>query len=502
MAKYILAHDLGTSGNKATLFTTDGELVKSVLKTYSVNFYNSNWAEQNPEEWWQAVCDSTRELVDGINVNEVVGISYSGQMMGCVCVDKSGNSLRPAIIWADMRAQAEAELLKNKIGEKEFYYITGHKASSSYGLAKFMWVKNNQPEIYKNTYKFLNAKDYMVYKMTGKFYAEYSDASSTNAFDLNTFKWSEEIIDASGVDCDMFPEVVASTHIAGELTTKAAQECGLKAGIPVVMGGGDGMCASVGAGSVAPGQVYNCLGSSSWVCTTAEKPVYDPEMRTFNWAHLVPGMIGPCGTMQTAGAAFSWLKNTICTGESMLEDMGKGDVYELINSQIASSPAGSNGVMFLPYLIGERSPWWNPQAKGAFLGLKMENTRADMLRSVVEGIGMNLNIIYKILCADMKPESITVIGGMAKGDIQRQILADIYGIPVVPVVSLDEATAMGAAVAAGVGVGELKDFSEIDKFIAYNEASKPIAQNVEKYEHLQNIFEEAYHSLNKINSML
>ncbi len=502
MAKYLLAHDLGTSGNKATLFTTDGELVGSVLKTYSVNFFNANWAEQNPEEWWQAVCDSTRELTAGIDSKDIVAISYSGQMMGCVCVDKGGNSLRPAIIWADMRAQSEAKLLMDKVGEREFYHITGHKASSSYGLEKFMWVKNNEPDVYKNTYKFLNAKDYMVYKMTGKYYTEYSDASSTNAFDLNTFKWSDEIVDASGIDCDMFPEAVQSTFVAGELTSDAAQECGLKAGIPVVMGGGDGMCASVGAGSVAPGQTYNCLGSSSWVCTTSEKPVYDEEMRTFNWAHLVPGMIGPCGTMQAAGAAFSWLKNTVCTGESMLEAQGKGDVYEIINAQIASAPAGANGVMFLPYLIGERSPWWNPDAKGAFLGLKMENTRADMLRSVVEGIGMNLNIIFNILSEGKKPESITVIGGMAKGDVQRQILADIYGIDVLPVVALDEATSMGAAVAAGVGVGALKDFGDVDKFIAYREPSKPIAENVKKYEHLQSIFEKAYHALYDINNML
>ncbi len=502
MAKYLLAHDLGTSGNKATLFTTEGALVKSVLRTYSVNFFNSNWAEQNPEEWWQAVCDSTRELVSGIDINDVVGISYSGQMQGCVCVDKDGNSLRPAIIWADMRAREEAELLKEKIGEREFYHITGHKPSSSYGLEKLMWVKNNEPDIYKKTYKVMNAKDYMVLKMTGNYYTEFSDASSTNAFDLNTFTWSEGIVDASGVDCEMFPEAVQSTYVAGELHSKAARECGLKSGIPVVMGGGDGMCASVGAGSVAPGHVYNCLGSSSWVSMTTEKPVYDDQMRTFNFAHIVPGMIGPCGTMQTAGAAFSWLKNTVCTSEGMMQDMGKGDAYELINSQIASSPAGANGVMFLPYLIGERSPWWNPEAKGAFLGLKMENTRADILRSVVEGIGMNLNIILDIICGNEKPKSITVFGGMAKGHIQRQILADIYGIDVLPVVALDEATSMGAAVTAGVGVGALKDFSEVDKFIAYREPSKPIPQNAEKYKHLQAIFEKAYHALNEINSML
>lgn len=495
MPKYLIAHDLGTSGNKATLFTADGEYVKSKVASYDTKFFNANWAEQNPDDWWEAVCLSTRELMQGIDAGSVAAVSFSGQMMGCLCIDKNGMPLRDHIIWADMRAVAEEEFVRAHIDTPKFYRITGHRPSASYTLAKLLWIKNNEPDIYKKIYKVLNAKDYIVYKMTGRFFTDYSDATGTNAFDLNTFLWSEEILDGVGVDGDLLPEAVPSTHVAGELQRQAAEECGLIPGIPVVIGAGDGTAATVGAGSVAEGVTYNCLGSSSWIATTTKNPVFDEQMRTFNWAHAVPGMVVPCGTMQAAGNSYAWMKKELCGGELLRAKQEGVSAYDLINGEIAASPAGANGLYYLPYLIGERSPRWNPNAKGAFIGLTMEHTHADMLRSVVEGIGMNLKLILDIMRAHLHIKTIIALGGLAKSDVCLQIFADIFGIDVKPLNHLEEASSIGAAVCAGVGVGALRDFSEVEKFVYPVGMFEPDRKNCKRYEKMIGIFNHSYDAL-------
>ena len=215
MKRYILAHDLGTSGNKATLFTTDGDLVDSKTYPYDTHYFRGNWAEQNPSDWWRAVCDSTGALINNIDIGQIACVAFSGQMMGCVCVDKKGRPLRNSIIYSDQRALQEERHLLNQIGEKEFYSITGHRASASYSIEKLMWIKNNEPDFYKQTYKMLNAKDYINFKLTGKMATDYSDASGTNAFDLNTYKWSDRIVEISGIDGEMLPDTRESTFVLG-----------------------------------------------------------------------------------------------------------------------------------------------------------------------------------------------------------------------------------------------------------------------------------------------
>lgn len=495
MTKYIIAHDLGTSGNKASLFNDKGEYIGSTIYPYKTDYFNANWAEQEPLDWWRAVCETNKLLTKDIDKKDIAAISFSGQMMGCVCVDRNGNALRRAIIWADMRATREQAFLESRIDKDRFYKITGHKISCSYSLEKLMWVRNNQPEIYEKTYKMLNPKDFIVHKLTGEFLTDYSDASGTNAFDLTAFEWSREIIGAAGIDEDKFPRAVPSTYIAGEISEQVALECGLYKGTKVVMGGGDGCCANVGAGSVSEGKTYNCLGSSSWIATTTKQPIFDDQYRTFNWAHAVPGFIAPCGTMQSAGAAFNWVKNQICTSEVLEAKQKAISPYELINQEIAESVVGSNGLYFLPYLMGERSPRWNPHAKGAFIGLKMEHTRADLLRSVIEGIAYNLNIILKVFRQKMEINEITVIGGMAKGQIQRRILADVFNTKLLTLNYLDEASSIGAAVCAGVGVGVLKDFSEVDKFIMVVKEDEPVPAHAQKYAGLSAAFDKCYTAL-------
>ncbi len=497
MPKFLLAHDLGTSGNKAVLYTLEGQLVASRTCPYDTRFFNGNWAEQEPLDWWAAVCGSTRELLEAAkaSASDVAVVALSGQMMGCTPVDREGHALRPSILYCDQRATKECGELLSKIDQKSFYAILGHRASASYALEKLMWIRDHEPAIYARTHKTLCAKDYINCRLTGRMATDYSDASGTNAFDLNTFRWSEKILDLAGVDGEMFPEAMESTAILGTITSQAARETGLKEGTPVAAGGGDGSCAGVGVGCVKPGTAYNYLGSSSWIGLTVEKPIVDEEMRTMNWAHCVPGYLHPSGTMQTAGASHNWLKNTLCQKE--IEEGARLGVspYELIDAAVARVPAGANGVLFLPYMLGERTPWWNPNARGAFIGLNLATKRDDMLRAVLEGITMNLGIIVNIFRRHVPIEAITVIGGGARSQIWRQMMADIYGCPVESLNFLEEATSMGAAVIGGVAAGLFDGFDVIHRFVRVDHTAVPDAEQQKVYCRLMPVFEKAYRSL-------
>jgi len=495
MKRCILAHDLGTSGNKATLFTTEGKLEKSVTVPYGTHYFNTNWVEQDPEDWWNAVCSSTQSLVSGVDVREIAAIAFSGQMMGCLCVDREGRPLRPAILYSDQRSVRECDAILQRIDAKEFYRITGHRASASYSVEKLMWVRNHEPEVYAKTHKMLHAKDYLNFRLTGVMATEYSDASGTNVLDLNSLRWSEKLIGITGIDGEKLPTLKASTDVVGELTANAAKALGLPAGIPVVAGGGDGVCAGVGVGSVKPGMTYNYLGSSSWIATTTEKPIYDEQMRTFVWAHAVPGYVHPCGTMQTAGGAYAWLKNEICTLEKAFATELGLSPYDIINSEIEKSPPGANGLVFLPYLLGERTPRWNPDAKGALLGLTLEHKRSDVLRAVMEGITLNLSIILDIFREQVPIREITVIGGGAKGGVWRKIMADVYQADILRPNYLEEATSMGAAIIGGVGCGVFKSFDVTDRFIEITDRVRPDPALAPVYKETKDLLNDSYDAL-------
>ena len=300
-------------------------------------------------------------------------------MMGCVPVDMSGKAIRPAIIWADQRSTAQADALLEQIPAQEFYRITGHRASASYSIEKLMWIRDHEPDSFSRIYRTLQPKDYLVCKLTGRFVTDYSDASSTNALDLSTLTWSDEILKASKLDPSLFPDLMPSTAVIGELTASVAKECGLAAGTPIVLGAGDGVCAATGAASVSSGDAYHYLGSSSWIAYTADAPLYDPEMRTFNWVHMVPGKFCPTGTMQAAGNSFNYIRDMLCDGEAIRAKANGQTVYDAINRMLRESPIGSRGIIYLPYLLGERSPRWNPIARGAYIGLTMEHSRSDLV---------------------------------------------------------------------------------------------------------------------------
>lgn len=504
MSKYILAHDLGTSGNKATLYDINGKLCASSLYEYPTYYPNPNWVEQDSADWWKAVCVTTKALIEKSKISnkDIACVSFSGQMMGCLLVDKKGEALRNMIIWADMRSVKQAELIENLLGMEKVYKITGHRVSPSYSAAKLLWIRDNQPEIYKKAHKILQAKDFIIHKLTGKFVTDYSDASGTNLFDIRSKKWSSEILKALDIEQDLLPELHKSSDIVGNVSLPAASQTGLLKGTPVVVGGGDGSCACVGAGVVQEGRTYNVLGSSSWISLASKEPIYDSEMRTFNWVHLDPEFYTPCGTMQTAAYSLSWIKDTLCAEEIMAAKKQNKSPYELIDEKVMKSPAGANKLLFLPYLLGERCPRWNPDAKGSFIGMTIRTTKEDVLRSVLEGVGYNLKVILDIFDKANPIDEISIIGGGAKGKVWLQILSDIWQKPLLVPEYIEEATSMGAAICGGVGIGAFENFRVINKFNAIKSKVTPNPENKELYSKLYSTFNDSYLALEEVFSKL
>lgn len=496
--QYILAHDLGTSGDKASLYDQDGRLIASTTESYKTHYQKTGWAEQEPEDWWMAVCTSTKTVLEKSNTaaKDVVCVSFSGQMMGCLAVDKDGKPLGKSIIWADQRATQETQFMKNVFGEDKLYRVTGTSIAPNYSLEKILWLKNNKREIYDNAEVFLNAKDYIVYKLTGKFATDYSDASGTNLFDIKKKVWSDDIINASGIDANKLPELHASTDVIANISNEAAQAIGLTANTAVVIGGGDGPCATVGAGAVNEGDIYNYFGSSSWVSVTTSEPLYDPNQATFNLCHLDSNLYMAPGTMQSAGGSYEWMRQAICDAGKMTGEMAELCDYNALNERAMESSPGANGLVFLPYLMGERCPYWNPNARGAFIGLTVGHTRADVVRAVFEGPIYNLRVIIDLFKAQgIKAKEICAIGGAIQSDFICQLMADIYEMELLRPMMLEEATSFGAAVAGGVGIGLFKDFSEAKKMIRIRNRIQPNKEKSEKYMQMYPIFKGAYHAL-------
>ena len=498
MAKLIIAHDLGTTGNKATLYDADGELVGTAFAPYDTRYFGQNCVEQNPSDWWEAVVGSTRRLLreSSASPDDVACVTFSGQMMGCVAVDASGEVLRPAIIWADQRAVKEADLVAERAGAERVYEITGHRVGPSYSAAKILWIKENEPDTFARAARFHHAKDYIIMRLTGAQVTDYSDASGMNLFDLASHDWSDGILDAVGLDRSVLPEPRPATDVAGELKPDVADECGLRAGTPVVIGGGDGSCAAVGAGIVREGAAYNYVGSSSWIALATPKPLPDPDRRTVTFAHLDPELYMPTGTMQAAGGSYQWFRNALCAEEIREAEASETDPYDLLNAHVESVPPGADGLIYLPYLMGERSPYWNPNARSAFIGLNPNHTKAHMARAVLEGVTLNLRIILEAFQRQgARIEAMRVIGGGAKGEVWRQIMADVYGMPVLLPAHLEEATSLGAAVAGGVGVGLFRDFTVAEDIAKVVSQQEPDPEAKQVYDALYPIFCQAYEGL-------
>lgn len=488
----LIAHDLGTTGNKASLHEDDGRLIGSVTVPYPTRFAPGGVAEQDPYDWWEALATATRSLLarHDVSASAVRGLAVSGQMMGAVLLDAQYRPVRPSIIWADRRSSEQCDALTKRVGAQRAYGTLGHQLNPTYSLTKVMWVRDHEPQVFAAVRHVCLAKDYVVFRLTGRLATDPSDASSTNAYDQARGTWSSEILAAAEIDAALLPEIVPSTSVVGTLTAQAAGAIGLLPGTPVVMGGGDGPLAAVGAGVVSENDGAYCyLGSSSWVSLAARRPLHDPAMRTMTFDHVVPGHYVPTATMQAGGASLQWITEVLEPGEA-------GDRFRRVVEAAQTATAAEDGLYFLPHLLGERSPYWNPDAAGAFLGIGRHHNRGHLTRAVLEGVAFNL-----LTCIDAFRENgaevrrVDAIGGGAASDVWLQILADVWGCTVRRRSIVEEANSLGAAVTAAVGLGLVDDFGVVRGLSEVTAEFTPEPGRHAAYQERHPVFLDAYQRL-------
>jgi xylulokinase len=443
----LLGIDVGTGGTRALLIDEKGAVVASAIHEH-VPFASpqSGWAEQDPHDWWNACQQAVRKLLTGssIRASEIACIGLSGQMHGAVLLNSKHEVLRPALIWCDQRTAAECRWLNQKIGPERLVEWTANPALTNFTLTKLLWVRTHEPEIWKNFRSFLLPKDYIRFRLTGERAIDVADASGTLLLDVVHRRWSDAMLQAVDLSPDCLPRLYESQEIVGRITEEAAAITGLLAGTPVVAGAGDQAAGGTGMGIVRPGDVSATIGTSGVVFAASDAPVTDPAGRLHTFCHAIPGRWHVMGVTQAAGLSLRWLRDQFAP---------PAESYDQLTAQAAGVPAGSGGVLWAPYLMGERTPYPDPDVRGALLGLAADHTRAHVVRAVLEGVAFSLKDTLTIFGQLGIPvKAIRAGGGGARSPLWRQIQADVYG-QAVEIVEAEEGAAYGAAILAGVGAG-------------------------------------------------
>jgi xylulokinase len=451
---YWLGLDIGTGGSRALLIDASGKQIAAVTAPHEdMRMERPMWAEQRPENWWDASAAAIRGVLAEAAVNgaDVQGVGLSGQMHGLVILDRANAVIRPSLIWCDQRSQAQVDFIHAKIGRTAVVAAIANPVLTGFTLPKLLWVRDHEPQNYERVRKLLLPKDYVRFQLTGEFATEVSDASGTALLDVLHRRWSQTMLDGLGLDRDFLPRVYESSEITGEISPSAAALTGLAAGTPVVGGGGDQAASAVGNGIVEQGIVSCTLGTSGVVFAHMDNVAYDPEGRVHTFCHAVRDKWHVMGVTQGAGLSLQWLRNQLAPGAS----------YDELTAEAAAAPSGSQGLFWLPYLMGERTPHLDPTARGGWIGLTARHTRADLIRAAIEGVSYSqkdcLDIIEDLGVA---VSSVRASGGGARSLFWRQILADVFGKRVASLES-QEGSAYGAALLAAVGTGEYASVPEI-----------------------------------------
>jgi xylulokinase len=450
-----LGLDIGTSGVKAILVAPNGDVVAATTTPLTLSTPKPGWAEQHPDDWWQATIQSIRGVLSQKPSADVSAIGISGQMHSSVFLDRAGNVVRPALLWCDGRTTTECEEITRRAGgEDHLRDWVRNPALEGFTLPKVLWLRNHEPDAYARVATILLAKDFIRFRLTGSLATEPSDASGTLMFDPARREWSNEMLEATGVPRSLLPDIGESAEVLGRVTAMAAQITGLRTETPVVGGGADNACGAAGVGVVTPSEAVASWGTSGTVLAPTAAPLVDPRLRAHTFCHVVPTTWYVMGVVLSAGGAFAWYRDQLAR-----ELTASPGADAKLDAEAASVPPGADGVTFLPYLQGERTPHRDASARAAFLGLTLAHSRAHMTRAVLEGIAFALRDSLSILQElGLSPTQLLLTGGGAKSSFIRQLQADVYGVPVTTV-NREEGPAYGAALLGAVGVGGFPDLA-------------------------------------------
>lgn len=505
--KYVLAYDLGTGGIKTSLFSQDGHSVAYCFEAYDTYFPTHGFREQRPEEWWKATVCTTKQVLQtsGIDKRDIVALAVSGHSLGVVPIGKNGVLLAESVpLWNDARATREACSFFEHISQEEWYLSTGNGFPAElYSVFKIIWYKNNMPELYEQTDKFIGTKDYINYRLTGVLCTDHSYASGSGVYNLERFCYNEKYIACSGIDRDKLPEILQSTAVIGTILPEVAKELGLSVETKVCCGGVDNACMALGAGCIGEGDVYTSLGTSAWIAVSSSKPVVDVQKKPYVFAHCVEGMFVSATAIFSAGNSLRWVRDRLFADFLEKEQQDGTDSYVKIDAMAQTSPLGANGLFFLPTLAGGSALDRSPNARGGLVGLDLMHTREDICRACLEGIALNLRLALDVLkryCA--VGDSMLLVGGGAKSPVWRDIFAQVYDMPVVTGKIAQDAGSFGAAVVAAVGAGLWKDFSKVKQLCAPQTKTEIKKAESNYYQRLLPVYERILDMQSDIGDMI
>lgn len=491
----LLVFDIGTTGVKCVLFDTAGVEIGSTTVVYTTYYPYPGWAEQDPEELWAGVVRGTKKLSEqgAFSAHSITAIGLSGHMNGMLPVDRDGTPVYREIIHSDSRSEAHCEGISNKITDDAFFEITGNRIDAHLSLPKIIWFKQNRTAEYKRTAFILQSKDYIASRLTGVVgQTDYSDASLTCALNITRREWDASMLKELELDIDKFPGLGASHEMLGRVSKEASALTGLKVGIPVYRGGGDAACSTRGAGIYRRNRAQMYIGSSAWITALAENPLLDSEHRIQNFYDLEGKWCNVCGTVQSAGNVVEWIVEALGYKEQTLEPSGS-NLFEYIDQRAAKSPAGAQSLLFLPYLMGERTPHWNQNLRGALFGFSLSHTRNDITRAAFEGVAYALRNVLEVFHENsLYFDHLTLIGGGAKSPFWSQMLSDVLEANIHITAAPRIATALGAAIAAGVGSGVYNSYEEAAKIISIERQVYPSPQLAPVYVRQYKLFTEIY----------
>ena len=496
MQRYLLGIDIGTSSCKVALFDTNGNVIRQGSGSYKVYYPHKGWAEQDPEEWWASVCKTTAALIREAQIDskDICGIGIDGQSWSAIPIDHNGKVLCNTPIWMDTRAKEICDVIKEKVDENELFELSGNPLEPSYTLPKILWYKKHRPEIYSKIYKILQSNSFIAYKLTGKITQDKSQGYGYQCFNMHTGTWNDAMCEKLGIKREMLPDIYECHEIIGEVTTEAAKETGLHPGTPVVAGGLDAACGTLGVGVIHNGQTQEQGGQAGGMSICTDR--YRADKRLILSYHVVPDKWLLQGGTVGGGGTVRWFEEQFGESERNTAKLNGTNSFEEMTNLAGTIPHGSEGLIFLPYMQGERSPIWDTKAKGVYFGLDYSKTRAHMIRATFEGVAYslrhNLEVAEK---AGAKTYVLHAMGGAANSPVWTQIKADVTGKKIDTYAS-DTATTLGAALLAGVGVGVYKDFDEaVRKTVRIRRSYEPNMKKHEDYQKYYDIYLELYDKL-------